>query len=71
MNLYFIIHLKGGYLTEAYEAIIGTGLFTGHLIYGIIGQLFNLRIVFINVGFIVFFTVVGLNFYRKITEGKR
>jgi len=66
-----IIHLKGGYPTEIHEAIIGAGLFIGPLVCGIIGQLFNLRIAFITVGFIVFFIVVGLNFYRKITEGKR
>jgi len=65
-----IIHLKGGYPTEIHEAIIGAGLFTGPLICGIIGQLFNLRIAFITVGFIVFFIVMGLNFYRKTTERK-
>jgi len=65
-----IIHLKGGYPTEIHEAIIGAGLFTGPLVCGAIGQLFNLRIAFIALGFIVFFIVVGLNFYRKTMEGK-
>ncbi len=45
-----LVHLEGGYPTEINEGIIGAGLFSGPLIVGILGNLFNLRVAFILVG---------------------
>ena len=45
-----LVHLEGGYSTEINEGAAGAGFFSGSLIVGILGNLFNLRIAFILVG---------------------
>jgi len=56
------MHIKYNLKTEIHECIIGAGLFSGSLIAGLLGQMFNLPLAYVMIG--TFILIVGL-WYSK------
>jgi MFS family permease len=62
-----LIHIRYNLKTELHECIIGAGLFSGSLIAGLLGQLFNLPLAYVIIG--TFILIVGLLYSRHYLLG--
>lgn len=64
-----LMHVNYGFKTEIHECIVGAGLFSGSLIAGLLGQIFNLPTAYLIIGSLIF--IYGLwhsrNFISEIT----
>ncbi|MCM8830202.1 MAG: hypothetical protein NC824_04310 [Candidatus Omnitrophica bacterium] len=58
-----LMHIKYNLKTEIHECIIGAGVFSGSLVAGLLGQIFNLSLAYVIIGTFIF--IVGLWLSRK------